>query len=87
MTTQYGSELFNTPAEATRAAVVDWATVHGTCAVAEDAAKEIASDTRGYAEELADLVGRGDWTIPNVEDADDPDVAEELLLDFVGEFT
>jgi len=86
MTTQYGNSLFNTPAEATRAAVIDWVTACGTESE-EDAAEMIASDTRWYAEELADLVGRDEWAIPNVEDADDPDVAEELLLDFVGEFT
>ena len=82
--TEYNATSYRTPALATRAAVVDWATACGTESE-EDAAEMIASDTRWYAEELADLVRKGDWTIPNVDDADDVDVAEELLLDFVTE--
>lgn len=85
MTTTYAGTSYRTKAEATRAAVYDWVTATGT---ETEAAAVDAIRTRGeyLAEELASLVARQEWYIPNVDDADDPQVAMELLLDFADEF-
>lgn len=82
--TEYAATSYNTPAEATGAAVMDWLTAGGNNDAA-DMAREVREDGEFLASELAEDVACGDWYIPNVLDADDPAVAIELLLDAAGE--
>jgi len=82
MSTEYAGTLYDTTAEATRAAIYDWASAHGSFTEAQ-VVEDLEGHVDAHAEELADLVSRGEWHIPGVDDADDPAVARELLLDLL----
>lgn len=86
MTTTYAGTGYNTPREATRAAVIDWITATGQNGTPEQCVSDVRENLQNYADELAELVSRDEWEIPNVPDAGDPEVVVELLLDFLEEF-
>lgn len=85
MSVEYAGTLYDFTSQATKASLIDWATSCGTCSV-QDAVEDISGNIHEYAEELASSVRDEDWEIVGVEDAGDPQVALELLLDFVEEF-
>ena len=84
-TTIYAGSSYDTPLDATREAVYDFATAMGNESV-EDSVVFVRENLDSLAEELADLVRRGEWYIPNVDDAYELEVASGLLEDFLEEF-
>lgn len=81
ITSHYQGDRYDSPGDAIRAAIIDWATACGKLEV-EEAAANIEAN---FEEAVTDFAESG-WNVPNVGQPSEQE-ARELLLDFIGEFT